>query len=391
MINLSKQFFLTAIFFTGLLSSCNAKSNKTGESTAGSPTPAAQSGTANQDWQNTPGLYAIISTPTGQIVCELEYKKAPVTVASFVGLAQGTIQNTFKKSGEPYFDGLTFHRVEPGFVIQGGDPAGNGSGGPGYQFANEIAPGLKHDKAGTLAMANAGPNTNGSQFYITLAPTPSLDGSYNVFGYVVSGMDVVQGITKGEKIESVKILRVGDDANAFDAPKTFEGKALDPAKAQAEQAKNMEAQKEEFKKKYAAHIDELVKANAGYQADWDTKVKAQYPTAKKTKTGLYYIIETPGTGPKAQQFQNLQVHCTGTLWDGTKFYSTYDGAGQPLPLMLGVGKVIPGWDEGLTLLGQGGKAKLIIPFYLAYGDQGMGDKIPAKSDLVFDVEVMDVK
>ncbi|HWB62520.1 MAG TPA: FKBP-type peptidyl-prolyl cis-trans isomerase, partial [Chitinophagales bacterium] len=135
--------------------------------------------------------------------------------------------------------------------------------------------------------------------------------------------------------------------------------------------------------------DELVKANAGYQAEWDKKVKAKFPNAKKTATGLYYIITQPGTGPQAQQFENVKVHYTGTLWDGKKFDSSLD-RGQPLPLMLGVGKVIPGWDEGIALLKQGAKAKLIIPFYLAYGDQAMGNDIPAKSDLIFDVELVSV-
>ena len=182
--------------------------------------------TENVDWKTTPGLYSVISTAKGDIVCQLEFKKAPITVASFVGLAEGTIKNTAKKAGEPYFDGLTFHRVEPGFVIQGGDPAGNGMGGPGYKFNNEVSADLRHNRAGTLAMANAGPNTNGSQFYITLAPTPMLDGGYSVFGYVVKGMDVVKAVTKGEVIKSIKIVRVGPDAKAFNAAKTFEGKGI---------------------------------------------------------------------------------------------------------------------------------------------------------------------
>lgn len=382
-----KSIFVTVTLLAGLLVSCNAKSNKSAETTAASTDPAPAAAPApsseNPNWKTTPGLYAVISTAKGDIVCELEFQKAPVTVASFVGLAEGKIKNTFKKPGEPYFDGLTFHRVEPGFVIQGGDPKGNGQGGPGYQFDNEIAPDLKHDRAGTLAMANAGPNTNGSQFYITLAPTPSLDGHYNVFGYVVQGMSVVQAIAKGDAMTSVKIVRVGNDAAAFDAAKTFEGKGKNAEDAMAQK-------KAEFKKQYAAHIDEIVKANAGYQAEWDKKVKAKYPNAKKTSTGLYYIITTPGTGAKAEQFDNVKVHYTGTLWDGKKFDSSLD-RGQPLDLMLGVGKVIPGWDEGIALLSQGEKAKLIIPFYLAYGDRAMGNDIPAKSDLIFDVELVSVE
>ena len=374
----------------GLLSSCNNK--PAADTSAATTTPAAPAAPAaaptseNPNWKTTPGLYAVINTGKGDIVCELEFKKAPVTVASFVGLAEGKMKNTFKKAGEPFFDGLRFHRVEPGFVIQGGDPAGNGSGGPGYQFNNEIAADLKHDRAGTLAMANSGPNTNGSQFYITFKETPMLDGHYSVFGYVVEGMKAVNQVVVGEMMNSIKIVRVGAEAEAFDAAKTFEGKAIDPKKT----ADDMAQKKADFKKQYAAQVAQIVQQNAGYQAEWDKKVKAKFPNAKKTSTGLYYIITSPGTGPKAEQFDNVKVHYTGTLWTGKKFDSSVD-RGQPLPLMLGVGKVIPGWDEGISLLHQGGKGKLIIPFYLAYGDQAMGSDIPAKSDLIFDVELVDVQ
>ena len=385
---ISKPVLIAFTFFAGMLASCNANSNKPAETpaTTVAATPAAPAtpkSSENPNWKTTPGIYAVITTAKGQIVCELEFQKAPVTVASFVGLAEGKIKNTFKKPGQPYFDGLTFHRVEPGFVIQGGDPAGNGSGGPGYQFQNEVSQDLKHDRAGTLAMANAGPNTNGSQFYITLQATPQLDGSYSVFGYVVEGMTVVQQVAKGEVINSVKIERVGPDATAFDAAKTFDGKGTNPADAMA-------AKKAEFKKQYAAQLAQIVQANTGYQAEWDKKVKAKFPNAKKTSTGLYYMITQPGSGPKAEQFDNVKVHYTGTLWTGKKFDSSVD-RGEPLPLMLGVGKVIPGWDEGIALLSKGGKGKLIIPFYLAYGDQAAGADIPAKSDLIFDVELVDVQ
>jgi peptidylprolyl isomerase len=387
---ITRPFIVALTLIAGILTSCNNnKPADTAATPATAPAPAAPAvapTSDNPNWKTTPGLYAVISTAKGDIVCELEYQKAPVTVASFVGLSEGKIKNTFKKPGQPYFDGLTFHRVEPGFVIQGGDPAGNGSGGPGYQFANEIAPDLKHDRVGTLAMANAGPNTNGSQFYLTLQATPQLDGHYSVFGYAVQGIATISQVEKGEKISSVKIVRVGPDAEAFDAAKTFEGKATDPGKPPVD---DLAQKKADFKKQYAAQVAQIVQQNAGYQAEWDKKVKAKYPTAKKTATGLYYIITSQGTGPQAEQFENVKVHYTGTLWTGKKFDSSLD-RGQPLPLMLGVGKVIPGWDEGIALLKQGGKAKLIIPFYLAYGDQSPGADIPAKSDLVFDVELVSV-
>jgi len=168
------------------------------------------------------GIIAEIKTSKGDIYIQLYYERAPLTVANFVGLAEGTLPNKVSKVGDPYFDGLTFHRVVPNFVIQGGDPMGNGMGGPGYQFRQEIVKELRHDSEGTVAMANAGPGTNGSQFYITLAATPHLDGGYNVFGKVIKGMDVVKSITSGDRMDKVTIIRLGGDAKDWDANKMFE-------------------------------------------------------------------------------------------------------------------------------------------------------------------------
>ena len=184
-------------------------------------TPEQPMNTATGD-----GLFAIIKTNMGTIKAKLEMEKTPLTVASFVGLAEGTLKNTFRAAGQPYFDGLQFHRVIKGFMIQGGDPTGTGSGGPGYQFDNEIVADLRHDKPGTLSMANAGANTNGSQFFITHVATPMLDGGYSVFGYVVEGQDVVNAIATtptqpGDRpvtpmiMETVRIERVGAAAKTF--------------------------------------------------------------------------------------------------------------------------------------------------------------------------------
>jgi cyclophilin family peptidyl-prolyl cis-trans isomerase len=207
---MKKLYFLFAIAVAVVLGSC-----KTAQKTQKVEFPPSMSDVTED------GLYAEINTTKGIILLKLEFEKAPLTVANFVGLAEGTIKNAAKPEGTPYFDGLTFHRVVPNFVIQGGDPMGNGMGGPGYSFRNEVTSELKHNRPGTLAMANAGPNTNGSQFYITHVATPQLDMSYNVFGYVVKGQDVVNAIRVGDVMTTVRIYRKGDAAKAFNAPETF--------------------------------------------------------------------------------------------------------------------------------------------------------------------------
>jgi len=172
------------------------------------------------------GLFATFNTSKGSITCQLEYKKAPMTVANFVALAKGERQNSAKAAGKPYYDGIVFHRVIDNFMIQGGDPTGTGSGGPGYMFADEFDSSLKHDQPGMLSMANAGPGTNGSQFFITHVPTPWLDNHHTIFGRVVNGQDVVNAIRQGDKIGSLTITANGPDAQAFDAMKELEaGKA----------------------------------------------------------------------------------------------------------------------------------------------------------------------
>ena len=300
------------------------------------------------------GLYAEITTPRGKIVASLAYDKAPMTVSSFVGLAEGTITANGVK-GKHFFDGLTFHRVEPGFVIQGGDPRGDGTGGPGYEFPNETSPELKHDKAGTLSMANAGPDTNGSQFFITLAPTPNLDGGYNVFGYVVQGMDVVNAVQKGDRITSIRILRVGATAKAFlPTDESFAAMIAGAKTGERKRALALVAQK--------------------------------WPHLTTTKSGLMYEVLKKGSGSSPQAGARVSVNYTGMLLDGRVFDST-QARGQPAVLQ--VDRVIKGWTEALLTMKRGERRMLVIPPELGYGERGYPGVIPPNAFLVFDVELID--
>ena len=223
-----KQLTLFSAFMAILLSSCGSSGTKTTTKTTPEERPHKLIPIEEIQSKYGEGLYAQMRITEGDVLIRLEMEKAPLSVANFVALAEGKMPNTAIPLGNPFYDGLNFHRVisiangdNQNFMIQGGDPKGDGSGGPGYQFRNEISPALTHYREGTLAMANSGPNTNGSQFFITVAPQPSLDGSYNVFGYVVQGQDNVNKTLKGDKIRYVEIRRVGDAANNFDALKTF--------------------------------------------------------------------------------------------------------------------------------------------------------------------------
>jgi peptidyl-prolyl cis-trans isomerase A (cyclophilin A) len=318
------------------------------------------------------GLYAKFNTSKGSIIVKLLPQKAPLTVCNFVGLAEGKITNTAKPAGVHFYDGLKFHRVIAQFMIQGGDPQGNGTGGPGYAFADEFDDSLKFTTPGVLAMANSGPATNGSQFFITHVPTPWLNGKHTIFGHVVEGQNIVDSIKQEDVITSIEIIRVGTEAKAYVADdKTFaELKAKAVEKAAAEKLKE------------ADRSQELPAFEA-----W---VKKNYPMAKKTASGLYYVVIKEGAGANPTIGQNVKVHYTGMFNDGKKFDSSVD-RGQPFEFPLGQGRVIKGWDEGIALLNKGEKAKLLIPYTLGYGEAGYPGAIPGKATLIFDVELIDFK
>lgn len=319
---------------------------------------------ANQQLQD--GLYVKFDTTKGEIICSLEFEKTPLTVTNFVGLAEGTkeLGGGAKMKGENFYDGLKFHRVIPDFMIQGGCPLGSGTGGPGYTFPDEIDASLKHDKPGILSMANAGPGTNGSQFFITHVPTPWLDGKHTVFGHVVSGMDVVNSIAQDDVINKVEIIRVGSKAEAFKADQAAFDNLLN----------NFE--KIQREKELAAMEAEL------------NLIKKNWPDAITTPSGLKYVVVAEGEGDATPAKGTMvKAHYTGKLLDGTKFDSSYD-RGTPIDFPVGQQRVIQGWDEAFLSMKKGEKRVLIIPPDLGYGPAGRGP-IPPNAFMVFDVELVD--
>ena len=307
------------------------------------------------------GIYAKFNTSKGEILVKLTYGKTPGTVGNFVALAEGKMDNTAKSAGEPYYDGLKFHRVIPDFMIQGGCPLGTGTGDPGYKFDDEFHPDLIHDAPGVLSMANAGPGTNGSQFFITHVPTPWLDNKHTVFGHVVSGQEVVDAIAQSDTIENLEIVKVGAEANNWNALEAFK-------MFESSREKRLAAEKA----KQAAELDKMAD---GFD---------------QTESGLRYKIIQKGNGSNAGKGQTVSVHYEGSLLNGQVFDSSYK-RNQPIDFQLGVGQVIPGWDEGIGLLQVGDKARFVIPSDLAYGSAGAGGVIPPNATLIFDVELMDVK
>ena len=312
------------------------------------------------------GLYAKIVTNRGDILLKLHYTKTPLTVINFVGLAEGSLHlgGGDRPAGTPFYNGLTFHRVIGGFMIQGGCPLGTGTGGPGYTFPDEFDKTLRHDGPGVLSMANAGPGTNGSQFFITHVATPHLDDRHTVFGQVVEGQKVVDTIAKDDVIKAVEILRVGREAEQFKADQAAFDAALEAIKGEEMQAE----------KKAREKIRKMI--------------SERWPKATRTQSGLYYTVDKEGEGEPPAVGTTIKAHYTGRLLLGNrKFDSSYD-RGEPIAFPVGTGRVIKGWDEALVQMKKGEKRTLIIPPDLAYGERGAGGGIPPNAWLVFDVEMV---
>lgn len=309
------------------------------------------------------GIYADITTNKGTITIKFEEEKTPLTVCNFVGLAEGKIKNIAKAEGVPYYDGIVFHRVIANFMIQGGDPTGTGRGGPGYQFADEIDTTLKHYRAGTLSMANAGPGTNGSQFFITHNETPHLDGKHTVFGYVTKGQDVVNAVAQGDKIVTVKIRRVGAEAKKFTADQAM------------------------FDSLKTDHMKKALAAAEKANAEVVKQIKEKFPDCVKSDDGYYYVITKEGEGETPAKGTPVTAHYTGKLMDGKEFDSSVK-RGRPFPFTVGAGQVIKGWDLAFLDMKKGERRTIILPPDLAYGAQGAGGIIPPNAWLIFDVQLI---
>lgn len=327
------------------------------------------------------GIFATISTNKGDIVVQLEYAKAPITVANFITLAEG--KNTYitdeKLKGKPFFDGLRFHRVIKDFMIQTGDPTATGGGGTGYAFKDEFTD-LKFDKSGILAMANSGPASNSSQFFITHKDTPWLNGKHTIFGHVIQGMDIVNAIAQNDAVTKIAITRKGTLAKQFDSQKVFADYFLT---------------KGDDAKKFAAIIDSKKVYFATLKASVNT-----------TPSGLTYKIVQKGAGIKPVDGSTFFFHYAGYFEDGTLFDSSFEDVAktygkydanraaqngyQAFPFEAGKKDgMIPGFMEALSLMSYGDKVVAFIPSKLAYGESGAGSVIPPNTNLVFELEMFE--
>lgn len=332
------------------------------------------------------GLYADMQTSKGNVLFELYPEDTPLTVANFVGLAEGTHPKVGTKfKGKKFYDGLRFYRVVPNFIIQTGDEVESGSGGSKYLFADEFPKDsiggfkYKHDAAGVVSMANPGlPNTNASQFFITHKPTPWLDGKHSIFGNVVQGIDVVHAIVQSDTLLAIKIVRVGEKAENFDASEAFLAAEVTVANAQKEQLA-------------AAKKAEQVRYNQFLEARTANYAKLGADNVKATPSGLKVLKLKSTRGKKVVDNEPITINFTLFLGDGKRLQSTLDKGKKPFIFQLDNKErpLITGFKEGVKKLREGEKARLFIPYYIAYGEKG-GGVFPPKADIIFEVEILKV-
>ena len=359
-----KKTIISGLMAIAVLTSCTAKgSNTSSINNTNDIKDTTETKETNLEALNgKEGVFAVLETEKGTIVLNLFYKETPMTVANFVGLAEGTLDAA---KGKPFYDGLKFHRVISDFMIQGGDPQGNGTGGPGYKFADEFVEGYVFDKPGKLAMANSGTNTNGSQFFITHVPTDWLNYKHTIFGEVLEGQDVVNAVAQGDTIKSLKIVRQGADAEAFKVTQA----SFDALKAEG--SKKAAAFKEERAKKVIAKVIE---------------------GCEKSKSGIYYQIIKQGSGPVCGKGKKVTVEYKGYLPDGQLFDASkefHPQGHQPIEFTTAGGQMIAGFDEMVQEMKYGETRKMVIPPELAYGSYGVPQAgIPGDSYICFDVKLV---
>ena len=364
------------------------------------------------------GIFAEIYTNKGKIALQLEFQKTPITVANFITLAEGKNEYvTNDRKGKPYYNGLKFHRVIANFMIQGGCPLGTGAGDPGYKFKDEFDPSLKHDKPGILSMANSGPATNGSQFFITHKDTPWLNNKHSIFGHVIEGQKVVDAIAQDDVIEKVVIVRKGKLAKNFNAEKVFseymkmkpelDKKEAEENRIKAEANAKLEAERKQKEAEAKAIADKEMKEKLGpLLAAKVAELAALKAKTTTTASGLQYSILQKGTGVKPAEGKDIYVHYAGYLEDGTLFDSSYEAINkmygkfdqnranqngyQPFPFKYGSkGGLIPGFLEGINNMNFNDKAIFFIPANLGYGERGAGNVIPPNSNIIFEVEILE--
>lgn len=341
------------------------------------------------------GIYAQMTTSKGDITLQLAYDKTPVTVANFIALAEGTHPEADAKfRGKPFYDGIKFHRVIADFMIQGGDPMGNGTGDAGYKFKDEITD-LKHSGPGILSMANSGPATNSSQFFITHKETSWLDGKHTVFGRVISGQDVVNKIAQNDIIQSVKIVRNGKAAEKFNAAEVF-----------GDYWKNKEREEQAKREKDLAEKKAAEAKKAAFASVQKPKLDKLRNTATTTPSGLKYQLISQSGQAKPAEGTTVYVFYAGYLPDGSLFDSNIEAVAKetgtfdqnranqngyrPFPFTAGQKTgLIPGFIEAIEQMSVGDKLIAFLPPDLGYGAQGAGGIIPPNSEIIFEIELRD--